>query len=126
MSAFLSPLWLEDVDGDTFIVCAPFHYRSDLLNGIVVVPTGTETDLASVPRLFWLFTPKSGKWNRAAVLHDAGYNSRLRTETGQRIRLVKPLSDKLFLEAMRLSGVNGVLARLMYRAVSAFGRTADA
>lgn len=126
MSAFLSPLWLEDVDGDTFIVCAPFRYQSDLLKGIVVVPTGTETDLASVPRMLWMFTPKSGKWNRAATLHDAGYRGKLVTSSGFRIRLVKPLSDKLFLEAMRLSGVNGVLARLMYRAVSAFGRTADA
>lgn len=126
MSAFLTPLWLEDVDGDTFIVCAPFRYQSDLLKGVVVVPTGTETDLASVPRLLWLFTPKSGKWNRAAVLHDAGYRHKLVTDTGFRIHLVKPLSDQLFLEAMRLSGVRGWLARLMYRAVATFGRTADA
>lgn len=121
MSAFLTPLWLEDLDGTRWIVAAPFRYQSDLLRGIVVVPIETETDLASIPWLFRGLAPRSGKWNKAAVLHDSGYRGALRTEDGRRIHLVKPLCDRLFLEAMRLAGVNGALARLMYRAVVAFG-----
>jgi hypothetical protein len=123
MSAFLTPLWLEDVDGRRWVVAAPFRYESTLLRGVVVVPAGTETNLASIPRVAWALLPQSGKWNRAAVLHDAGYNGCLRTEDGTRIHLIKPLCDKLFLEAMQLAGVNRVLAGLMYRAVARFGRT---
>lgn len=122
MSAFLTPLWLEDVDGDRWIVCAPFRYQSDLLGGIVVVPVGTETDLASIPWLLRQLVPKSGKWNKGATLHDAGYRGALVTDDRRRIHLTKALSDQLFLEAMLLAGVNGWLARRMYRAVCAFGR----
>ncbi len=121
MSAFLSPLWLEDVDGTDWVVAAPFRYESDLLRGIVTVPAGTQTDLASIPRILRGIAPKSGKWNRAAVLHDAGYHGCLQTSDGQRVRLIKPLCDQLFLEAMLLAGVNSAQARLMYRLVAAFG-----
>jgi hypothetical protein len=105
VSEFLSKLWLEQVDGDKWIVAAPLRYRSDLLRGIVVVPTGYETDLASVPRGFWNIIPKSGKYNPAAALHDGGYTGHLRTDDGQHMRLIKKLSDQLFLEAMLVLGV---------------------
>jgi len=122
MSAFLTKLWLEDVDGDNWIVAAPFIYQSDLLNGIVVVPDGTDTDLASVPPAGRPFLAKSGPYNKGAVLHDAGYFGKLRTKDGQRIHLVKPLCDRLFLEAMLLSGVDPDLAQWMYAMVAAFGK----
>jgi hypothetical protein len=122
MSAFLTPLWLEDLDGTRWIVCAPFRYQSDLLRGIVVVPVETETDLASVPWLCRGLAPQSGKWNKAAVLHDTAYKGRLFSAHGYRMYVVKRLADGVFLEAMQLSGVNGALARLLYRAVVAFGR----
>jgi hypothetical protein len=122
VSAFLTPLWLEDLDGTHWIVAAPFRYQSDLLRGIVVVPIETETDLASIPWLFRGLAPSSGKWNRAALLHDSSYKGRLETPDGRRIHVIKKLADGVFLEAMKLSGVNGALARLLYRAVVAFGR----
>ncbi len=129
MSAFLTPLWLEDVNGTDWVVAAPFRYDSDLLkfgnpdaSGIVTVPAGTQTDLASIPRVLRGLAPKSGKWNRASVLHDASYHGCLRTEAGEPQRLIKPLCDQLFLEAMLLAGVNRVQARLMYRMVAAFGQ----
>lgn len=122
MSGFLTKLWLEHVDGRTWVVCAPLRYQSDLLNGVVVVETGTDTDLASIPRLLWRILPSSGKYNPAAVIHDAGYRGTLRTEDGQRINLIKRLCDRVFLEAMLSCGVNGWIARQMYRAVSIFGR----
>jgi hypothetical protein len=36
----------------------------------ITVPEGFETDLASVPRLFWSIIPPFGKYNRAAIIHD--------------------------------------------------------
>lgn len=122
MSAFLSKLWLEDVDGDNWIVAAPFRYQSDLLRQIIVVPAGTDTDLASVPDIARGLVPKSGKYNKASVLHDAGYFGKLRTSEGQPIHLTKSLCDQVFREAMLLSGVDPRLAEQMYRLVVAFGR----
>lgn len=125
MSAFLTKLWLEHVDGRDWVVAAPLWYRSDLLRGVVGVKAGTDTDLASVPWLFRRVVPKSGKYNPATVVHDAGYNGKLVTEDGQRINLIKPLCDRLFLEAMLVSGVNGWLARRMYMVVARFGKKKD-
>lgn len=122
-SNFITPLWLEDVDGDTWIVAADFIYYSILLNGTVVVPIMTETDLASIPYIFRGLVPKSGKYNKAAVLHDAGYHGNLMTWSNprRRINLIKPLCDKLFLEAMEISGVSKIERLFMYRMVSEFG-----
>lgn len=39
---------------------------------LITIPDGFETDLASVPRIFWAFLPPSGVYERAAVLHDFG------------------------------------------------------
>src|SRR6266850_4528268 len=122
MSKIITPLWLEDLDGDNWIVAADFKYLSDLLNGIVIVPAETETDLASIPLLLRGLIPKSGKYNKGAVLHDAGYNGKLQTINRERINLIKPLCDELFLEAMLVSGVNSSLAKLMYEGVKRFGK----
>lgn len=35
-----------------------------------VIPHGFDTDLASVPRVFWALLPPSGTYERSAVLHD--------------------------------------------------------
>src|SRR5881409_691058 len=35
-----------------------------------VVPAGTKTDFASVPRVFVWFIPKYGPYTKAAILHD--------------------------------------------------------
>lgn len=37
---------------------------------VITIPGGFETDLASVPRLFWALLPPHGVYERAAVLHD--------------------------------------------------------
>jgi hypothetical protein len=34
------------------------------------IPAGFETDLASVPRIFWALLPPQGAYEKAAVLHD--------------------------------------------------------
>jgi hypothetical protein len=87
-----------------------------------VVPVETETDLASIPWLCRGLVPQSGKWNRAALLHDASLTNKLQTPQGWHVRLIRALCDALFLEAMLLSGVNRRLAWAMYQAVRIFGR----
>ncbi len=122
VAKFLGPLRMEDIDGCSFRLLEPLVFVSEQHNGIFIVPAGVETDLASTPRGLWNMVPKSGRYNRAAVLHDAAYHHEVRTPDNDRVRFIKPLADKLFHEAMRADGVGKVQAKLMYLAVKAFGR----
>lgn len=72
MAAFKSKLLLDDENGFPMTLAGPFVYESDLL-GLIVVPEGFGTDLASIPQALWSVLPKVGKWDRAAVVHDYLY-----------------------------------------------------
>ena len=120
-AVFLTTLWLEDLDGERSIIAAPLRFWSAELRGIVVVPAGFITDFSSIPRWLWSVIPKRGRHDWAAVLHDAGYEGQLRTADGQRIHLIKALSDRLFLEAMIVRQVNPLQRNLMYAAVRVRG-----
>lgn len=37
---------------------------------VIQIPDGFQTDLASVPRIFWSVLPPDGTYERAAVVHD--------------------------------------------------------
>lgn len=78
----------------------------------VTVPIGFETDLASVPRFFWRIFPKSGRWNRAAVVHDYLY------KTGM---VSRSIADSIFLEAMGILEVGAISRYVMWAAVRSFG-----
>lgn len=124
---FRSELVLTDIDGHTWLVHEPLRFFSQELSMTLVVPAGTKTDLASIPR--WVryipfvekFLPQSGKYNRAAVLHDSAYSHVLTNSHGYRILLSKEAADKLFLEAMLADGVASKSAKTMYLAVKLFG-----
>ena len=119
---FVTGLWLEDIDGTWSMTAAPLVFYSAELRGTVVVPTGFVTNFASIPSFLWGVMPKRGTHDWASVLHDAAYEGWLRTEDGQRIHLIKPLADRLFLEAMVVRGVGKHRRDLMYRAVRRFGK----
>lgn len=120
-SKFLTELEVKWLKGATFELTEDLHYYSATYRGVFVVPAGFTTDFASIPRFAQSIFPKSGQYNRAAVVHDAGYTGNLRTLTGQRVHLIKPLTDKLFYEAMRADGVGRLAAKLMYLAVKIGG-----
>lgn len=121
---FLSPLVMVDIeDGRNVRLLAPLHYRSEVIKGLVIAPRGFETDFASIPRGLWNLFPKFGKWNRAAVIHDAAYRGRLLSRGG-RMTVVRGLADRLFLEALAACGVGPVKRRLMFWGVRSFGWTA--
>lgn len=95
---YLTPLRLESVapGSKLKIVLSPFAYSSDVLDRIVTVPAGFETDLASVPRLpvaYLLFGDAS---QEAAVIHDFLYSGGLVT---------RAQADEVFAEAMKAEGV---------------------
>lgn len=114
-----SPLLLEDL-GTNEHGRAQYRLRSALLFSTewrstlglrVCVPDGFVTDFASVPRLFWPIFPPSGKWNRAAIIHDYLCDSK----TCSRF-----LADAIFRECMRELGVPRWRRVLMYYAVRAY------
>ncbi|MDN5750384.1 MAG: DUF1353 domain-containing protein [Pseudonocardia sp.] len=77
-----------------------------------VVPVGTLTDFASVPRVFAWLVPKYGVFTAAAVLHD--HLVRVERPAG-RISAVD--ADGLFRRAMRELGVPFLVRWFMWAAV---------
>jgi hypothetical protein len=63
-----APLDVRKVGDATWQLLAPVTYRGRW--GTYTVPAGYVTDFASVPRFLWWFTPQSGRWDSAAVVHD--------------------------------------------------------
>lgn len=78
MAGFLSPLRLEYIDGRFWEVLEPFEYRLGAPDGVerVVIPAGFLTDFASIPRALWPALPPTGKYGKAAVVHDWLYQRR--------------------------------------------------
>lgn len=78
-----------------------------------VVPAGSETDGASVPRAAWfLFPPFSGKYRIAAVVHDRYCQTR--DKPWRKVH-------RMFYDAMLAAGVDRKSAATMYAAVYTFG-----
>ena len=92
----------------------PLVYSSDAC-GLIVVPAGTVTDFASIPRLFWRILPPWDIHRRAAIVHDYLYT--IQTHP-------KATADKVFLEAMEAIGVPAWKREAMYIAVDFFGFSA--
>lgn len=63
-----TPLKVEEVNEKRWRLLADLRYHGKVDH--FVVPAGTTTDFASVPRMFTWLVPTSGKYTKAAVLHD--------------------------------------------------------
>jgi len=113
MSSFTTPLVVEKVGERLWKTYRELMYYVGEENSadIITVPVGFTTDFASIPQLFWALLPPDGKYTAAAVVHDYLYFTQTRT------RLV---SDRIFLEAMKVLKVNVFKRLIMYRAVRTF------
>jgi len=78
----------------------------------IIVPDGFITDFASVPRIFWSILPSIGKYSSASILHDYLYFSKIKS---------RKESDKIFYEAMLVSGVKKWKAKIIHKIVRIFG-----
>jgi hypothetical protein len=90
----------------------PIVYISAILKDTLAVPSGFVTDFASVPRIPGIWWIAGGLADEAAALHDWLYNQKL---------VDRKIADKIFLEAMKASGVSWWRRNLMYAAVRALG-----
>lgn len=95
-SHFQSALDFEDRGGYPFKLTRPLVYYSANLRRLLRVRAGFLTDLASIPWLVQPLLPRVGRWDRAAVIHDALYA----TQRYSRYRC-----DAILREAMTADGV---------------------
>jgi len=90
---------------------APFYFLSST-RGVTEVPTGFDTDYASVPRIFWSIYPPDGIYTPAALVHDFKYKKQDCTRAE---------ADALFLEAMAACGVPWLRRHILHKSVRAGG-----
>jgi len=110
MNKFLDPLEVRLLpDGRRRKLLIPLRYMGDEL---ITVPEGFITDYASVPRIFWNIIPPSGRYARAAVLHDYLYKELIY----DRLKC-----DQILLEAMKALNVAPWKRQVMFLAVRAGG-----
>ena len=84
-------------------------------HGIVItVPVGFVSDGASIPRFAWpiIGSPLTGKYRAAAIIHDYCYFMQM---------FSREISDKIFLEAMKVLKVSKWKRYIIYWAVRLFG-----
>ncbi len=114
MSTFTTPADLRMLDDYKWELLAPFeYYRTEDPSSIIRVPVGFKTDLASVPRLFWVAFPPHGKYAKAAIIHDYLYDHAIGT---------KKEADRIFLEAMKTLKVPFLQRYLAYFGARLIGR----
>lgn len=109
MGQFMGELRTTAVE-DGYKLDFPLSYRTDA-GRIITVPMGFVTDLASIPRIFRTFFTGHGKSRKPAVIHDYLYS----------LYHPRKRADKIFLEALKASGMNWIGRRTMYLAVRAGG-----
>lgn len=115
MSRFTEKLVVSlESDGKHWVLEAEFEYYTDILGERVYikVPAGFETDFASIPKIFHSFIEDRDKYNKASVVHDWLYNSKIYD---------RKTADRIFLEAMLVLGINKVKAYFFYYTVRLFG-----
>jgi hypothetical protein len=89
-------------------------YQSERFQRLVRVPSGFETDLASVPRAFWRLFPPCGPYLEAAVVHDYLYSLGGTDKDREQ-------ADSIFMEAMESLGVGSAPRWFIWLAVRMFG-----
>lgn len=129
MSDFTKPGIKVEKESDrskTWVLIEDLEYYIDKPGGkTIIVPKGFKTDFASIPRPFWgLFPPATGRYIRAAVVHDyldlggRVIDKRIPNDPGQPVSFKE--ANKIFLEAMRVSGTNTLKRYTMFYAVELY------
>lgn len=97
------------IDGRRWTLLEEFDFASKVLERIVRVPAGFETDFASIPRVLWNLLPPTGRYGKAAVIHDYLYRTRGQATRGD--------ADRVLLEAMDALGVGRLTRWTIYSGV---------
>lgn len=82
--------------------------------GVIEVPVGFSTDLASVPRFLWAAFSPADEYLEAAIIHDFLYSE-------YNDRFTRQQADAVMLELMFNLGVSWPRRHAVHRAVRMFG-----
>lgn len=120
MSTFTGPLRLEHQNANwrTWKLLEPLTWEAEA--GTIEIPAGFETDGASVPRFLWPFFPLTGRYLRAAVLHDYLWTL-LEAGAPHVLAPTRAAADRQFLHAMRAVDVARPGRWVLYLSVRAYG-----
>ena len=109
--AFQSPMVVSPTgDGKYWVLKEELVYQHPETNERTVIPRGFVTDLATVPRLFWVAFPPCGKYTSSAVLHDYLY-------WVQSPVCDRKCADDVLLVAMKEADVDIITRESIYNAV---------
>ena len=98
-----------------WILKEPFYMNK---SGVIIsIPEGYETDLASIPRVFWRVIAPFELSIAAPLVHDYLYGN---GGVAQNQVLNREETDKLFLDIMEAEGVSWWRRKIAYRAVRMF------
>ena len=112
MAFLLKTIRVEQVGDVLWQLLVPVIYLGRY--GTYAVPSGYVTDFASVPRWLWWFTPQSGRWNGAAIVHDWLITDGLGKGL---IEITSAQIDAEFRQALRDCGVGFIRRWLMWAGV---------
>lgn len=117
MSSFTSDLIVKSYDDTRWELIEEFYFyfEEDNKEKGVIVHKGFITDFASVPRILWSILPPTGRYTKAAVLHDFLYSN------ASKLDFTRKQCDQMFLLAMEILGVKKWVRKTIYRAVRIFG-----
>lgn len=116
-SSFRTDLITRFTDDGKFIVHEPFEFQSCIAEAIIRVLMGFVTDFASIPwGLRNIFSP-TGKYGKAAVIHDKLYQEgRVGTRAISRAE-----ADAIFNEGMEVLPVRRITRWCLYYGIRAGG-----
>ena len=119
MTSFTKPLIVKvhalPLKENPFEVVEEFEFYSEIFVDFKVsIEKGYRTNFASVPRLFWPIVPPIGRYSKATVVHDWLIDNIDKHDLN--IHQV----NRLFKEAMDVSGVNWFYRNIMFLAVEGY------
>jgi len=115
---FMNKAIMEPYSDERWRMIEDFDYLTED-DRFIRIPHGFVHDLASIPRVFRLFFSVNGRHREAAILHDWLYHNQGLVSEFK--RFTRAESDKLFLEAMKSSGVGYFKRHSMYWGVRVGG-----
>lgn len=115
---FLNSAVMTPHKGGRWKMLEPFNYLA-VGDNLITIPKGFVHDLASIPKVFRMFFSVNGPHRNAAILHDWGYYKG--GYVSEYLKLKRVQVDKLFLNAMKETGVGYFKRYAMYYAVRVGG-----
>ena len=112
-SKFRLPRDLEYLDGRTWRPIGDFTFGSVTLARTIAIPSGFVTDFASIPRILCPVLPPTGRYGKAAVVHDFLYRTPHIATRAE--------ADQVLVEAMVDLGVGRFTRWLIYAGVRVGG-----